>query len=40
MNKYDVTKIIVSSSATAYGMNNIAPFDEGMPTTRMAGLSS
>lgn len=33
MNKYDVNKIIFSSSATVYGMNNIAPFDEDMPTS-------
>lgn len=31
MNQYDVKKMVFSSSATVYGMNNEAPFTEDMP---------
>ncbi|WP_208558916.1 UDP-glucose 4-epimerase GalE [Marinilactibacillus kalidii] len=31
MNEYDVKKLVFSSSATVYGMNNQAPFTEDMP---------
>ncbi|GAA0358189.1 UDP-glucose 4-epimerase GalE [Alkalibacterium iburiense] len=31
MNEYDVKKMVFSSSATVYGMNNEAPFTEDMP---------
>lgn len=31
MKKYDVKKLVFSSSATVYGMNNTAPFREDMP---------
>lgn len=31
MNKYSVKKMVFSSSATVYGMNNKAPFTEDMP---------
>lgn len=31
MQKYDVKKLVFSSSATVYGMNNISPFTEDMP---------
>lgn len=31
MKKHDVKKLVFSSSATVYGMNNIAPFREDMP---------
>ena len=31
MRKYDVKKLVFSSSATVYGMNNPVPFREDMP---------
>jgi UDP-glucose 4-epimerase len=33
MKKYGCSKIVFSSSATVYGMNNIAPYTEEMPTS-------
>lgn len=33
MQKYGVKKLVFSSSATVYGMNNVAPFNEEMPTS-------
>ena len=33
MKKYNCKKIVFSSSATVYGMNNPVPFIEGMPTS-------
>lgn len=33
MEKFGCKNIVFSSSATVYGMNNIAPFDEYMPTS-------
>ena len=33
MKKYDCKKIVFSSSATVYGMNNPAPYKEDMPTS-------
>ena len=33
MQKYGVKKLVFSSSATVYGMNNPVPFVEGMPTS-------
>ena len=33
MRKYGCNKIVFSSSATVYGMNNIAPYTEEMPTS-------
>ncbi len=33
MASFDCKHIVFSSSATVYGMNNTAPFDEGMPTS-------
>ena len=33
MQKYDVKKLVFSSSATVYGMNNVAPYNETMPTS-------
>lgn len=33
MTRYGVKKIVFSSSATVYGMNNTVPFTEGMPTS-------
>lgn len=33
MKKYDVKHIIFSSSATVYGMNNISPLTEDLPTS-------
>lgn len=33
MRKHDVNKIVFSSSATVYGMNNVSPLTEDMPTS-------
>ena len=33
MQKYGVKKLVFSSSATVYGMNNVAPYNETMPTS-------
>ena len=33
MRKYNCKRIVFSSSATVYGMNNVAPYNEEMPTS-------